>query len=83
MTHPSGLLAPYSQRTRTGELVQGPPRATAERVVLRWRTWSPGTVVRDSKNPDGPVHCYTPHEWACFLDGARAQEFDRPRPRSG
>ena len=35
------------------------------------------TVVRDSKNPGGPVHCYTPHEWACFLDGARAGEFDR------
>ncbi len=35
------------------------------------------TVVRDSKNPSGPVHCYTPHEWACFLDGARAGEFDR------
>jgi Domain of unknown function (DUF397) len=36
------------------------------------------TVVRDSKDPGGPVHCYTPHEWACFLDGARAGEFDRP-----
>ncbi len=35
------------------------------------------TVVRDSKSPGGPVHCYTPHEWACFLDGARAGEFDR------
>jgi hypothetical protein len=38
------------------------------------------TVVRDSKNPGAPVHCYTPHEWACFLNGARAGEFDRPRP---
>jgi hypothetical protein len=36
------------------------------------------TVVRDSKNPDGPVHCYTPHEWACFLTGAQAGEFNRP-----
>jgi hypothetical protein len=35
------------------------------------------TVVRDSKNPGAPVHCYTPHEWACFLDGARVGEFDR------
>jgi Domain of unknown function (DUF397) len=35
------------------------------------------TVVRDSKNPGGPVHYYTSHEWACFLDGARAGEFDR------
>jgi hypothetical protein len=35
-------------------------------------------VVRDSKNPGGPVHRYTPREWACFLDGARNGEFDRP-----
>jgi hypothetical protein len=43
--------------------------------VAHLETW---TVVRDSKHPNGPVHCYTPHEWACFLDGARAGEFDRP-----
>jgi Domain of unknown function (DUF397) len=43
--------------------------------VAHLESW---TVVRDSKDPDGPVHCYTPLEWACFLDGARAGEFDRP-----
>lgn len=32
--------------------------------------------VRDSKDPDGPVLRFTPHEWACFLDGARKGEFD-------
>jgi hypothetical protein len=37
------------------------------------------TVVRDSKNPHRPVHCYTPYEWACFLDGARNGEFNRQR----
>ncbi len=36
------------------------------------------TAVRDSKNPDGPVHFYTPHEWACFLAGAAKGEFHRP-----
>jgi Domain of unknown function (DUF397) len=36
------------------------------------------TVIRDSKNPAGPIHCYTPHEWECFLDGAKNGEFDRP-----
>lgn len=36
------------------------------------------TVVRDSKNPDEPVHCYTPYEWQCFLAGARSGEFERP-----
>jgi hypothetical protein len=39
--------------------------------LARW------TAVRDSKNPDGPVHLYTPHEWECFLSGARNGEFDR------
>lgn len=38
------------------------------------------TLVRDSKNPDGHIHCYTPHEWTCFLDGARNGEFNRPNP---
>ena len=33
-------------------------------------------AVRDSKNPDGPVLVFTPHEWRCFLDGARKGEFD-------
>jgi hypothetical protein len=37
------------------------------------------TAVRDSKNPAGPVQLYTDHEWACFLDGARNGEFNRPR----
>ena len=36
------------------------------------------TVIRDTKNPDRPVHYFTPHEWDCFLTGARAGEFDRP-----
>jgi hypothetical protein len=44
--------------------------------VAHLESW---TAVRDSKDPDGPVHCYTPREWACFLDGARSGEFDRPQ----
>lgn len=35
------------------------------------------TVLRDSKDPDGPKQFYTAYEWACFLDGARKGEFDR------
>jgi hypothetical protein len=35
-----------------------------------------GVAVRDSKDPSGPVLLYTPHEWACFLDGAKKGEFD-------
>lgn len=35
------------------------------------------TAVRDSKNPGGPVQLFTPHEWECFVDGAKRGEFDR------
>ena len=35
-------------------------------------------LVRDSKNPDGPVLTFTPDEWQAFLTGAQAGEFDRP-----
>lgn len=34
-------------------------------------------AVRDSKNPTGPKLVFTPHEWDCFLDGARKGEFDQ------
>jgi uncharacterized protein DUF397 len=33
-------------------------------------------VLRDSKNPEGPVQVYSRHELDCFLDGAKAGEFD-------
>lgn len=32
--------------------------------------------VRDSKDAAGPVLRFTPAEWAAFLTGARAGEFD-------
>jgi Domain of unknown function (DUF397) len=34
-------------------------------------------AVRDSKDPTGRVLVFTAHEWAAFLSGARAGEFDR------
>ncbi|MGI5118761.1 DUF397 domain-containing protein [Marinactinospora thermotolerans] len=37
-----------------------------------------GTYVRDSKDPEGGRLFFTPHEWECFLDGARNGEFHRP-----
>ena len=33
-------------------------------------------LVRDSKDPTGPVLRFTRAEWAAFLDGARDGEFD-------
>jgi Domain of unknown function (DUF397) len=35
-------------------------------------------AVRDSKDRNGPVLMFTPHEWNAFLGGARDGEFDLP-----
>ena len=40
-----------------------------------------GALVRDSKDPTGPVLRFTEHEWTAFLDGVRNGEFDLS-PRS-
>jgi hypothetical protein len=34
-------------------------------------------AVRDSKDSTGPVLVFTAHEWAAFLSGVRAGEFDQ------
>jgi hypothetical protein len=33
-------------------------------------------LVRDGKNPDGPVLSFTPGEWAVFAAGMRGTDFD-------
>lgn len=33
-------------------------------------------LVRDSKDPDGPVLRFTPDEWTAFTEGVRGGEFD-------
>lgn len=33
-------------------------------------------LVRDGKDPDGPVLSYTMEEWNAFLAGVRSGEFD-------
>jgi hypothetical protein len=35
-----------------------------------------GVRVRDSKHPNGPQLAFTPREWAAFIEGVRAGEFD-------
>jgi Domain of unknown function (DUF397) len=36
-------------------------------------------ALRDSKDRDGPVLCFTPVEWKAFISGVRDREFDLPR----
>jgi hypothetical protein len=33
-------------------------------------------LLRDSKDPDGPVLRFTPDEWKAFVAGVKASEFD-------
>jgi hypothetical protein len=33
-------------------------------------------LMRDSKNPDGPVLAFTPAEWEAFILGVKDGEFD-------
>ena len=33
-------------------------------------------VVRDSKNPDGPMLSYSSPEWKAFVEGAKRGNFD-------
>ncbi|HEU5333787.1 MAG TPA: DUF397 domain-containing protein [Actinocrinis sp.] len=47
---------------------------TGDCVEVRVRSGE--IVVRDSKDPDGPVLRFTPAEWRAFLAGARVGEFD-------
>ena len=35
-----------------------------------------GMAMRDSKDPDGPILRFTRAQWAVFLTGARAGDFD-------
>ena len=37
-----------------------------------------GIAVRDSKAPAGAVLTFTSAEWAAFIEGAKAGQFDRP-----
>jgi hypothetical protein len=76
MNDPRGLR-PYPTQQELGRAAWF--KATASNgsntcvEVAHLESW---TVVRDSRDPDGPVQHYTPREWACFLDGVRAGEFD-------
>ena len=37
----------------------------------------PAVLVRNSRDPDGARLTFTLHEWAVFVEGVKAGEFDR------
>jgi hypothetical protein len=39
--------------------------------------------IRDSKDREGPVLVFRPHEWEAFLAGVRDGEFDLPKAAAG
>jgi len=77
MTHPQGL-PPYPASEELEHAAWF--KATASNggtgcvEVAHLASW---TVIRDSKNPDGSVHCYTPTSGRASWTGARSGEFDR------
>src|SRR5690349_244459 len=51
-------------------------RSTASGQCVEIASTAGKVVIRDSKDPDGPILVYTPHEFGAFLEGARNGEFD-------
>jgi uncharacterized protein DUF397 len=53
------------------------PANTIRRTCVRSATLDPALIMlRDSKDPTGPVLAYTPEEWGAFIEGVKAGEFD-------
>jgi hypothetical protein len=50
--------------------------ANGQSCVECARTPGGGMVVRDTKDPDGPVLKFTAQEWQAFLAGVRNDEFE-------
>ena len=63
MSNKGALTWKKSSRSMAGQCVEV---ATQDGEIL----------VRDSKNPSGPVLAYTAGEWRAFLEGAKRGEFD-------
>lgn len=62
--------------TRTSDLAWRKSRASGTGNCVQVAVKGDQVVVRDSKDPDGPVLAFTATEWDCFLIGVREGEFD-------
>lgn len=66
------------------------PQVQSGELVWRWATGCGGgtcvevaligdeVLVRDGKDPSGPILRYSLDEWAAFAEGVRRGEFDSP-----
>ncbi|MEV7782211.1 Scr1 family TA system antitoxin-like transcriptional regulator [Kitasatospora sp. NPDC088351] len=77
---------------REGLLNMAPIKANASKAPWRKSSYSdnngglcvevadghPGQLVRDSKDPEGPVLTFSPNSWQSFVDAIRANEFPTP-----
>lgn len=50
--------------------------ACAQEACVEVHIEASQVLVRDSKDPDGPILRFTTAEWKAFLDGASAGQFD-------
>jgi hypothetical protein len=77
---PSTAAAVFTRSGWQRSALCGPNGGNCVEVNLR----TEGLVgLRDGKLADGPVLVFDDDEWATFLAGARAGEFDRRRPGRG
>jgi hypothetical protein len=65
-----GIDVEAQQWRRSGD---GPGAVEVAMVEVDGERW---VLTRVSGDPGGPVLAYDRHEWECFLDGAKAGEFD-------
>jgi hypothetical protein len=75
------LRSRYKEASVVGKRMSGPQwRKSSESgtdACVEMAVAGPDEVlVRDSKNPAGPVLRYNAREWTAFLAGVRAGEFD-------
>ncbi len=63
-------------RPQTADRWRKSSRSYGSGDCVEVRAMNDGVGVRDSKDPDGPRLWFTRREWAAFLAGVRAGEFD-------
>jgi len=61
----------------TGAVWRKSTRSNGQGQCVEVARLDQAVAVRDSKHPTGAVLTFTPAEWAAFIAGAKAGEFDQ------